>query len=765
MFTRLGTIAVRHRRAVLTLTVVFIALAGVLGGAVFDRLSGGGFEDPGSESAQAEQYVEETFGAASPNVVLLVTAESGDVDTPDTADAGKGLTADLGRLPTVDQALSYWTLDNAPPLRSTTGDATLVLGVIAGDDDAVTDAVGEIVDEFAGDRGPVTVEVGGRAEVFRQVGETIEGDLARAESIAIPLTLALLIAVFGSLVAALLPVGIGVVAVFGAFLVLWLVTGVTDVSVFSINLVTALGLGLAIDYSLFVVSRYREELAAGVDVEAAVRRTVETAGRTVVFSALTVAVSLSALLIFPLFFLRSFAYAGIGVILVAMVTSVLSLPALLATLGHRVDRGRLRPPRPPTPVGEGIWHRIAVGVMRRPLLVTIAVVTLLVGLGLPFLGVRFASPDHRALPEGNPARVVSEALVDDFDSAEANAFPVVITETIDDATLDAFAADVSARPDVTRVDARTGRFADGVRLVGPDRTSTQFEADGGTRLSVVPAGEPASTEGEDLTRALRTSDPGFALLVGGAAAQQLDVKAAIFELVPWAAAWIAGATFVLLFLMFGSVLVPVKALILNTLSLTATFGAMVWVFQHGNGAGLLDFTPTGLTDTTTPILMFCIAFGLSMDYEVFLLSRIKEEHDRGADNDTAVAVGLERTGRIVTAAAMLLAVTFLAFATSGVTFIKLFGLGLALAVLMDAFVVRSTLVPAVMKLAGEANWWAPAPLRRLHDRFGLREAPAVPPTRPEPTPRGTPEPTPEMQPAGAAPHDGEDKHRDPVGVG
>ena len=749
MFTFLGQLAVRRRRILLGLTVLFVVLAGALGGGVFDRLSTGGFEDPDSESARAEAFLEETFGAASPNVVLLVTAEGGDVDAPDAAAAGAALTEELAAAEGVDQASSYWSLGSLPPLRSTDGSEALVLGVIGGDDDAVEETVGEIADDLAGTSGPLTVEVGGRAEIFRQVGHTIEGDLARAESIAVPLTLALLIVVFGGLVAALLPVGIGMVAVLGAFFVLWVVTSVTDVSVFSINLVTAMGLGLAIDYSLFVVSRFREELAAGRTVEAAVVRTVETAGRTVAFSGLTVAVSLSALLIFPLFFLRSFAYAGMGVISVAVVTTVVSLPALLAVLGHRVDKGRLWRRRPAPPAGEGFWYRVAMAVMRRPVAVSLTVVAFLVVLGLPFFGVVFASPDHRVLPDGNPAREVSERLEADFDSPEANAFPVVLTEGADDPGVDDFAAAVSALDGVARVDARTGHYVDGTLLAGPDATTERFAAEGSaaTWLSVVPTVEPASAEGEALVAEVRDLDPGTPVLVGGASAQQVDLKSAIFALVPWAAAWIGLATFVLLFLMFGSLLVPLKALVLNLLSLSATFGAMVWVFQDGNGAGLLDFTATGLTDTTTPLLMFCIAFGLSMDYEVFLLSRIKEEHDKGVDNEQAVALGLERTGRIVTAAALLLAVTFVAFASSGVTFIKLFGLGLALAVLMDATIVRATLVPALMKLAGEANWWAPAPLRRFQERFGLHEAPP------------DDEPVPGIEDDEAAPPDGGDGDR------
>jgi len=725
MFTRIGQFTVRRRRLVLALTGVVVVLAGVLGGAVFDRLATGGFEDPDSESARAADLLDEEFGAGAPNVVLLVTADDGDVDADDVAAVGLELTEELAAYPKADDVVSYWSLGSPPPLRSEDGSAALVVGRLAGEQDE-WQVAGEGLDEaFAGDRGPVTVEVGGSVEIFNQVGETIENDLARAESVAIPVTLVLLIIVFGGVVAALLPVGVGMLAVLGAFFVLWLVTAVTDVSVFSINLVTALGLGLAIDYSLFVVSRFREELHAGRSVDDAVIRTVETAGRTVAFSALTVAASLSALLIFPLFFLRSFAYAGIGVILVAMLASLVSLPpALLAVLGTRVDKWRVFRHRPTPEVGEGFWHRVATAVMRRPLVVTVAAVSFLIFLGLPFLSARFGSPDHRVLPEGNPAREVSEAVREDFVSDEADAFPVVAIGAVGDPEVEAFAAELSAVPGVTRVDARTGRYADGELLIGPDATMAQFEGEGATWFSVVPAVEPVSDEGEALVEDIRGLDSGFdEVLVGGMAAQQVDVKAAIFELVPWAALWIAVATFVLLFAMFGSILVPVKALVLNTLSLTATFGAMVWIFQQGNGAGLLDFTATGLTDTTTPILMFCIAFGLSMDYEVFLLSRIKEEYDRTGDNEASVAAGLEHTGRIVTAAALLLSVTFLAFATSGITFIKLFGLGLAMAVIMDATIVRATLVPAFMKLAGDANWWAPAPMKRLQQRFGLHEAP------------------------------------------
>jgi len=544
--------------------------------------------------------------------------------------------------------------------------------------------------------------------------------------------------VFGGLVAAALPLAVGVVSVLGTFFTLFVVTQFTDVSIFSINLVTALGLGLAIDYSLFIVSRYREELARGRTVEQAVIRTVETAGRTVAVSAITVAVSLSALLVFPLYFLRSFAYAGIGVTLVSVISSILTLPALLAVLGHRVNSLKVfgRTPRPVNPDG-GFWHRVAMFVMRRPVAIATTVIAVLVLLGLPFLHVNFGVPDQRVLPADSPARAVSDRLATEFTSAEASAFPVVATAATDatDESISSFAQTMSSLPGVARVDAPTGRYAAGALLIGPDPSLDAFRstvAPDGTettsptavRFSVVPSVEPISTAGEQLVTDIRRLDASSigGVQVGGASAALVDSKAAIGDKLPLAAGIIALSTFVLLFLMFGSVVVPLKAIVLNLLSLTATFGAMVWIFQEGHLSSLLGFTPTGLTDTTTPILMFCIAFGLSMDYEVFLLSRIKEEHDRTGDNTASVAAGLEKTGRIVTAAAGLLAITFIAFSTSGISFIKLFGLGLTLAVLMDATLVRAFLVPAFMKLAGEANWWAPRWMQAIHRRIGFSES-------------------------------------------
>ncbi len=728
MFTTLGKFVVRRRKRVLLFSVIGLIVAAALGGAVFDRLSTGGFEDPSTESVAARQLLDQQFDAGAPNVVFLLSTD-GSVDSPEVATAGLAFTAELAARPDLANVVSYWSLGQAPPLRSIDGDKALVLARIPGAPDTNPEwdaTVAAMSEEYVGTYGGLDVELGGVAEIFERVGTTIEKDLKRAEAAAIPITLVLLIGVFGGIVAALLPVAVGIMAILGAFVVLYLVTGVTDVSIFSINLVTALGLGLAIDYSLFVVSRFREELARGLSSDAAVVRTVETAGRTVAFSGLTVAVSLSALFVFPLYFLRSFAYAGIGVLLVAMVAATVTLPAILALLGERVNRwqvfGRRKGVRRQVD-GEGFWHRVAVFVMARPLPIAGAVIVLLLALGLPFLNVEWGANDHRVLPEGDPAREVSETIRAEFDSNESGAFPVVVRGEVSDEAVAAQAIALSQLADVVRVDSAVGRFVDGVQIAPVDPTIAGMRTVGAAWFNVVPGVETISPEAEALVAATRAMDTSFdELLVGGQAAESVDSKAAIFARVPLAAAIIAASTFVLLFLMFGSLLVPLKAIVLNLLSLTATFGAMVWVFQQGNGAGLLDFTATGMTDVTTPILMFCIAFGLSMDYEVFLLSRIKEEFDRTGDNDRAVALGLERTGRIVTAAAVLLAVTFLAFGTSQITFIKLFGLGLAMAVLMDATIVRATLVPALMKLAGGANWWAPAPLRAVHDRFGLSEA-------------------------------------------
>ncbi len=739
-FARLGQFLVRRRWWVLVLAAVFFVGAGAYGGDVAKRLSNGGFSDPTSESARAEAYLSETLGSGTPNVVLVVkpTASGVTVDDPAVQAAAREITAELAATPGVTQAVSYWSLDNAPPLRSTTADSALILARTTGNEDETRLHVTEIADRFNRQGAVITTQVGGISETFHEVATTIEHDLGLAELIALPITLLILLFVFRSVVAASVPLVIGGFSIVGTFVVLKVLSSVTDVSIFALNLTTALGLGLAIDYSLLLVSRYREERGKGHTPNDAVIRTVGTAGRAVVFSGFTVAVSLGALLLFPVSFLRSFAYAGIGVVTMAVIGAVIVLPALLAALGDRIDRlaiGKRRTAAAAArPIEASFWYRVATRVMAHPVPVAGAVITVLLILGLPFLHLATGTSDERVLPTSATARQVGDTIRQDYASKDTGALAIVFP-TLGGVTdiapgnplatgLDAYAASLSRLTGVSRVDSPTGIFVQGVKLSADPALTARYATAGGPWISVVPTGEPMSEAGEQLVQDVRAVPAPVAVLVGGTAADVVDLKAGIVAKLPWALGLIALATFVLLFLSFGSILVPIKALILNTLSLTATFGAMVWIFQQGHLAEPLGFTPTGLLDLTMPILMFCIAFGLSMDYEVFLLSRIKEEHDRTGDNTRSVAVGLARTGRIITAAAATIAVVFLSFATSSVAFIKLFGIGLTVAVIMDATIVRATLVPAFMRLAGEANWWSPRWMRRLYDRAGMSEAAA-----------------------------------------
>jgi RND superfamily putative drug exporter len=734
MFTALGRFIVRRSRLVLFGSLVAFLATTIIGVGVFGTLSLGGFEDPDSESTRAQEILDEELDAGTPNLVLIVTADGGNIDSSEAQAAGLALTEDLRATEGIVDVASYWELGSPPPLRSEDGAAAMVFARADGEEDEQVEVVERVVEQVEAsseaDGAVLSVEVGGAGAVNEAIGRNLETDLALAESIAIPLTLLLLVVVFRGVIAALLPLMVGTMAIFGAFFVLWAISQVTDVSVFSINLVTALGLGLAIDYALLMVSRFREELAAGRSVDEATVRTVESAGRTVAFSGLTVAVAMAALVIFPLYFLRSFAYAGVGVLLVAMAASIITLPAVLHRLGHRVNalplpgsRSRARSSESP------FWRRLAEVVLKRPAIVAVTVVGFLVLVGLPFLNLQLGAPDARVLPSDDPARVATERLDDDFGSDEAAAFPITISGERTDQQVDAYAAEVSAVDHIGTVATARGTFEDGQLVADPDEQSGRFagtgQGDGSEWMEAAPDVLPLSSEADAAVEQVRAIEAPFEANVTGETARLIDTRSAIFGMVPWAIAWIAGATFVLLFLMFGSFLVPAKAIVLNFLSLTATFGAMVWIFQEGNLSGLLDFTATGFTDASMPILMFAIAFGLSMDYEVFLLSRIKEEHDRGADDHEAIVGGLAKTGRIVTAAALVLSITFFAFATSGITFMKLFGLGLAIAVLVDAFIVRATLVPALMSLAGSANWWAPAWAKRIHERFGIEEGASI----------------------------------------
>ncbi|MFJ4867182.1 MMPL family transporter [Streptomyces sp. NPDC088757] len=696
-------------RLTLLVALVLTALAVLAGGGVADRMGSGGWEDPAAESTYASEALERHFPGSRPNLLLLVDSGTAGTDAPAVAAEARRLAERLDAEPGVEGVGSYWST-GSPALRSEDGRKAVIAARITGEEKEAAAVLDRIAPSYRGAHGPVEVSLGGELAVRHEMQTLIEEDLLRAELIALPLTLVLLVMVFGSAVAALLPLGVGIVAILGTNAILRGLTEFTDVSVFAQNLTTALGLGLAIDYALFVVRRYREELAAGADTHTAVRTTLRTAGRTVLFSALTVAVSLAAMLVFPQYFLRSFAYAGIAVVLLAATAALTLLPAALVLLGHRVNaldlRRLVRRGREPRKDASGAgWARAAGPVMRRAPVFAVLTTAGLVLLGLPFLGVRFGTADDRQLPVTASSRVVQDELRDGFPGDPGGGITVL--------------AEGPATPEQYAAYRERIEALDGVgRADGP------VTADSGAPayFTVVPDGEAVGAGAQRVVGELRAAEAPFDTSVTGPAAALVDSKDAIGERLPRAAGIIALVTLLLVFLLTGSVLIPVQAVVLNALSLTAMFGAVVWVFQEGHLSGLLGFTPTGDIETTLPVLMFCVAFGLSMDYGVFLLSRIKEEYDATGDHEHSVRFGLSRTGGLITAAAVILAVVMVAIGTARVTNTKMLGLGVALAVLMDAMVVRSLLVPAVMKLTGRLTWWAPGPLRRFHDRFGVSES-------------------------------------------
>jgi RND superfamily putative drug exporter len=705
-------------RLSLLLALLLTALAVVAGSGVADRLGSGGWEDPDAQSTYATEALEHRFPASQPNLLLLVDAGRASVDDPAVAAEAKRLAARLASERGVTGVGSYWQ-SGSPALKAEDGHEALVAARITGDEKTAGETLDRLAPAFRGTHGPVEVRVGGPVAVRHEMQTTIREDLTRAELIALPVTLVLLVMVFGSAVAALLPLGVGIIAILGTNAVLRGLTELTDVSVFAMNLTTALGLGLAVDYALFIVRRFREELSAGAEPRAAVATTLRTAGRTVLFSALTVAVSLAAMLLFPQYFLRSFAYAGIAVVLLAAGAALVLLPAALVLLGHRVNaldlRRLLRRGRPRRTAEGAAWGRTADLVMRRAPVFALATTVALVVLGLPFLGVRFGTADDRQLPSTAESHTVQQHIRDGFPGSPGGGLEVLAEGSATRAEYAAYKDRIAALPGVLRVD---GPLVEG--------DSAYF--------TVLPKGEAVDDAAQRLVGDLRAADAPFDTAVTGTAAVLVDSKHAIADRLPWAVAFIALVTLLLVFLLTGSVLVPLQAVLLNALSLTAMFGAVVWVFQDGHLSGLLGFTDTGSIETTLPVLMFCVAFGLSMDYGVFLLSRIKEEYDATGDHRESVRFGLQRTGGLITAAAVILAVVMVAIGTSRVTNTKMLGLGIALAVLMDAMIVRSLLVPAVMRLTGRATWWAPGPLRRFHERFGLAEGgpPAAAPVVEEP---------------------------------
>jgi len=735
VFERIAELAIRRSRLVLVVAVVAVALMGVLGAGAFGKLQGGGYDDPASQSSRAAKVIDEKFGGET-NLVLLVRASEGRIDAPAAQQSGRALVADLKKEQNLENVISFWDTASTD-LRSKDGREAMVLAHVKGDDTKRDENAKTVIDAYTGPyEDALTVQFGGGAAVTSEMGTQSGEDLVLAESIAVPLTLVLLLLVFGSMVAALLPLAIGIIAIAGTFAELFVLGSVTDVSVFAINLTTALGLGLGIDYALLMVSRFREQLAAGASVDDAVRRTVSTAGRTVAFSAATVAAALAALLVFPQYFLRSFGYAGVGVVVIAAVSTLFVMPALFVVLGHRVNSGRLpwaKANRGRSDTRAPLWGRLAGTVMRRPALTALPVLAVLLLAASPLLGITFGTPDERVLPEDAASRQVSSVLQEKFNGNDDAALHVVIDKPVSKAPLESYAAELSRLDGVVRVETSTGTYADG-RSTATDPGNTALGHPDAQQINVVSTLSPKSDEAQSLVKDVRAVDPpaGSHALVGGVDAVLVDSKDSVGSRLPIAVALVALTTFLLLFLFTGSVVQPLRALVLNMISLGATLGVMTWIFQDGNLSSLLGFTAQPM-DVSMTVLMFCIAFGLSMDYEVFVTSRIKELHDLGEDNESAVTNGLGHTGRIVTAAACLLAVSFFAFGTAKLSFMQLFGLGSGLAILIDAVAVRGILVPAAMRLLGRSAWYAPGFLRKFHGRFGLSEG------GPAPEPAAAPE--------------------------
>jgi len=711
MLTRLAGFIYPHRRAVLYVTVIGAVVAGVFGSSVANHLSPYGATDPATQSVQAtNRFQDATNREIDPGVVALVTV--GDVHTPVAQARVNRVVDQLRAGPDVATAVSYYETHD-PAMVSRDGSQTYVVAYFRPKSDTtLKNDAQQIENGFAGQR---DVKLGGGLVANAQVNTQVSHDLEHAELLAFPFVFLLSLLFFRSLVAALLPPLLGGLAIVATFFALRIIAGFVDLSVFALNLTTGLGLGLAIDYSLFMVSRYREEsVKSGFGVEA-LRRTLQTSGRTIAFSSLTIAAAIASLMIFPQRFLYSMGVAGALVALIAATLAIVVLPALLSVLGPRVNA--LSPTwlaraadRDARPANAGAWYRLSQLVMRRPALIAITSASFLIALGIPFFTqVKFTSVDANVLPASATARQVNDTLNSQFPPNRS-------------APLDLVLGAPATSPAVKALEARVETFAD-VSNVQPARPA-------GPNMSLVSVASvqaPLSTATQQLVRQVRAIKTPFYLGVAGETAAYLDLEHSLAVHLPAVLAVVVATTLIILFLMTGSVVLPIKAVIMNALGLCAMFGILVLVFQDGNLEGLLSYRSLGALDATQPVLLFAVGFGLATDYGVFLLSRIKEARDAGASDRDSVAMGLERTGRVVTAAALLFAVALGAFSTSEIVFVKELGVGAVLAVLIDASIIRALLVPSLMVLLGPLNWWAPGPLRRLYDRIGLREGEPPPP--------------------------------------
>jgi RND superfamily putative drug exporter len=697
MFESLGHVLVKHRKSAVILFIVGILVAGGFGSLIFNRLDSGGYSNPNSDSYKVYEYLRDVLKVQDPSVAVVLDAGNRSVDDPTVASGALALEKKMSQEEGVTKTLSYWSSGGEKTLKSADGKAAYIL--IFGNGEAFTpenQKLGEIFQsKYDGKVAGFTLYAGGVGVVGNAINEKIADDLKLAEGISIPLTFVLLAFVFGALAASAMPLIVGVAAILGAFFILFLISLFTDVSVYALNLTTGMGLGLGIDYALLMVNRFREEIHHGKSVEYSVVTTMATAGKTVFYSGMTVLVTMVSLTFFPLPFLKSFGYAGVSVVALAVIGAIFGLPPILALMGKRVDKGVVRRSAI-TPKEDGRWAHTARFVMKRPVPVVLLTLIALSVMAAPIGNIKFSQGDSRMLPANNPAAIATAVQAERFPGQTGNPIEIIVFDGADKtAEIPQYAAKVAAVPGI-------------VAVVPPQVINKDV------RLVAYQSMLPRTPESQQLIHDVRAIKAPSGTLIGGVAADYTDSQDGIAKTLPWAFGWIALSVLILVFIFTGSIILPIKAVLLNVLSLAATMGVLTWVFIDGHLQWLVgSFTLTGSIDTSIVILIVVVVFGLSMDYELFLLSRIREEHLQGRSNIESVATGLQRSARIITAAAVLLAVVFAAFVTSGVTSIKTMGFGVALAVILDATVIRALLVPALMRLFGERNWWAPKSLQRF----------------------------------------------------
>ncbi len=719
MFAALGTFTYVFRKWIVAASALVFALAVIFGSSAIDRLKAGGFEDENSESFVAKQLLEEELDQGQSSLFVVFSSRDLTVDDAKFRTAMEASLAPLTQDAAVAKVDTFYTT-GSPIFRSEDGTKTFAVVGLASDVDTATEDFPRLRSLLSSE--VLEINVTGQPAAARQIQDQAESDLQRAELFAFPIVAILLIFILRSLVAASLPLVMGVLSIVVALLGLRILTEFTDVSVFALNITILLGLGLSIDYAFLIVDRFRKELRTQ-DVPEALATTMSTAGKAVAFSGVAVAISMLGLLFFSMNFLQSMGLGGAIVTALAALGALTVLPAALAILGPRINALSVLP-QSSDKQEAGLWYRLSTAVMKRPVFVMVPVVAVLLFLASPAFDLRLANPGPSLLPSENEVRIASLQLENDFAAGESSPINVMVSAQGDIlqpenlVALSQLARDIQAISGVSRIDSLANASPEAF-----DDAASRFASGNFTRLSVIAGLDRSSDEAQDVVRAIRNIAPanGLEILVGGETAELIDTNDSLLSSIPWALLFVFGVSFMMLFLMFGSVVLPLKAVVMNALSIGATFGVLVWIFQYGNLSGVLSFETSGFLVNALPMLLFGVVFGLSMDYEVFLLSRIKEEYDRTGDNTQAVAKGLQHTGRIITSAALLFIVVTGAFATADIVIIKSLGVGMAIAIALDATIVRALLVPATMRLMGRYNWWAPRPFKRLSERFGLRE--------------------------------------------